>query len=244
MTGADWRHALSAGPLKLGDVAAVFFDFGDTLATLVPPKEELFVRAAGSIGLDLELEAVQHAYQIVDFHNKYSSVHVRDREAFYQSYNAQLAEALGISSNLTKLNPALASQFGNEKKWELFAEVPEVLGRLQRLRLPLAIVANWDSNLSSLTEQLGIRLAFSAVVPSQLAGVEKPGAAIFRLAAAELSLSLPTQRVLYVGNEYRADVLGSRAAGLTPVLIDRKHQYRHADCPRFVSLLEWLDAMQ
>jgi putative hydrolase of the HAD superfamily len=234
---------LSSG-LKLSDVAAVFFDFGDTLATLVPSREELFVRAAASLGLELGLEAVQRAYQIVDFHNKYSSVHITDREGFYQSYNAQLAEALGISSHIARLNPALASQFRNEKKWQLFAEVPEVLGRLREFQFPLAIVANWDSNLSTLTEQLGIRSAFSAVVPSQLAGVEKPDAAIFRLAAEELSLSLPSQRILYVGNEYRADVLGARAAGLTPVLIDRKHLYRQADCARFDSLLEWLDAMQ
>jgi putative hydrolase of the HAD superfamily len=237
---------LSSDSLKLKDVSAVFFDFGDTLATLVPSREELFLRAAASLGLELELEleAVQRAYQIVDFHNKYSSVHVTDRETFYQSYNAQLAEALGISSQMTRLNPALASQFRNEKKWELFTEVSEVLGRLREFQFPLAIVANWDSNLSTLTEQLGIRSHFSAVVPSQLAGVEKPDAAIFRLAAEELSLSPSSQLILYLGNEYRADVMGARAAGLTPILIDRRRLYPHPDCPRFDSLLEWLDAMQ
>jgi FMN phosphatase YigB (HAD superfamily) len=91
---------------------------------------------------------------------------------------------------------------------------------------------------------MGIRSHFSLVVPSQLAGVEKPDAAIFRLAAEELSLSLPSQLILYVGNEYRADVMGARAAGLTPILIDRRRLYLHADCPRFDSLLEWLDTMQ
>ncbi len=121
--------------------------------------------------------------------------------------------------------------------------MPEALDRLREFQFPLAIVANWDSNLSALTEHLGIRSAFSAVVPSQLAGVEKPDAAIFRLAAEELSLSPSSQRILYVGNEYRADVLGARAAGLTPVLIDRKRLYPHADCARFDSLLEWLDAV-
>lgn len=229
--------------LKLGESAAVFFDFGDTLATLVPSKEELFARAARSIGLELELDEVRRAYQIVDFHNKYSSVHVKDREAFYLNYNRQLAEALGISGTFARLAPVLASEFANEKKWELFAEVPEALARLGQLDLPLAIVANWDSNLSTLVARLGIAQAFSAIVSSQLAGVEKPEAAIFRLAANKLSLSVENSRILYVGNEYAADVLGARAAGLTPVLIDRQRLYLHADCLRFTLLTEWIDKM-
>lgn len=232
------------GSIKTKEVAAGFFDFGETLATLVPSKEELFVRAGASIGLELELESVRRAYQIVDFHNKYSSIHVKDREAFYRHYNQQLAEALGVSSHFAKLGPALSSQFRNEKKWQLFEEVPEVLSRLQEMDVPLAVVANWDSNLPSCIEELGIRKFFSAIIASEAVGVEKPDPAIFRRAADELSLSVETDRILYVGNEYRADVLGARAAGLTPVLIDRDGLYQHADCLRFTSLLQWLETMQ
>lgn len=230
--------------LKLREVKAVFFDFGDTLATLVPSKEELFVRAARSLGIELELETVKRAYQIVDFHNKYSSLHIRDRDSFYDKYNEQLAEALGISSHFTTLGPVLAAEFRNHKKWMLFDEVPEVLGSLRQQDLLLALVANWDRNLSLLTEELGIREAFSTVVSSQDAGVEKPDRAIFLRAADELSISVTTEQILYVGNEYRADVIGARAAGLIPVLIDRAGRYNQADCLRFASLLEWLDTMR
>ena len=230
--------------LRLSDVDAVFFDFGDTLVTLVPSKEELFLRVARSLGIKLELEAVKRAYQIVDFHNKYSSVHIGDRDGFYRKYNEQLAEALGISSHFTSLGPALAAKFRSEKKWMLFDEVPEALRRLRRQGLTLALVANWDRNLSSLTEVLGIREAFSTIVSSQAAGVEKPDPAIFRRAMDELSLSEETHRILYVGNEYRADVLGARAAGLIPVLIDRCGLYNQVDCLRFASLLAWLDRTQ
>jgi putative hydrolase of the HAD superfamily len=228
--------------LKLREVDAVFFDFGETLATLAPAKEELFIQAARSIGLELELETVRSAYRIVDFHNKYSSVKVKDRDAFYQHYNDQLAEALGVSSHLARLQPALTKQFSKEKKWKLFEEAPRVLNCLRQQNLPLALVANWDSNLLDLVERLGIRQEFSSIVSSQAAGVEKPDPAIFLRAVDELSLSVKTHRILYVGNEYRADVMGARAAGLTPVLVDRNGFYNHADCPRFVSLQAWLDS--
>jgi putative hydrolase of the HAD superfamily len=230
--------------LRLSEVDAIFFDFGDTLATLTPSKEELFIQAARSVGLQLELESVKRAYQVVDFHNKYSSVHVADRSSFYENYNQQLAEALGISSHFSKLNPALIAEFRNQKRWALFSEVPETLRSLRAQGILLALVANWDSNLSQLVEKLGIRQEFSAVISSQAARVEKPNPAIFILTAAELNLSVETKRILYVGNEYRADVMGARAAGLTPVLIDRHCLYKHADCPRFTSLVEWLKSME
>jgi len=228
----------------LCDVKAVFFDFGDTLATLVPSKEELFIRAARSLGMELELEAVKRAYQIVDFHSKYSSVHVRDRDGFYHRYNEQLTEALGISSYFSRLKLLLVAEFKDHKRWELFDEVPEALGRLREHGITLALVANWDRNLSSLTEVLGIREAFSTIVSSQDAGVEKPDPTIFLRAVDELLLSEDLHRILYVGNEYRADVLGARAEGLIPVLIDRCGRYSQADCPHFASLLAWLDSTQ
>lgn len=230
--------------IRLSAVKAVFFDFGETLAILSPSKEESFIRAARSVGLELDVDRVQRAYQIVDFHNKFSSVTVKDRDLFYRRYNEQLCEALGISSHFIKLSSAIAEQFRRETRWVLMEDASEALHRLRRRGLPLALVANWDSNLSSLTEQLGIKELFSAIVPSQAAGVEKPDPAIFRRAVNELSLAVETDRILYVGNEYRADVLGARAAGLTPVLIDRSRVYKHADCLRFTSLLEWLESME
>ena len=224
-------------------VKAVFFDCGDTLVTLSSPKEELFARAARSLGLELEPAAVKRAYQIVDFHNKYSSVKVTNHDSFYRNYNEQLCEALGISSYFGKLYPALAAEFKQHKSWKLIEDAADVLRRLYQRGLPLALVANWDANLSSLAEQLGIKQFFSVIVASQEVGVEKPDPAIFLRALDQLSLSVESDQILYVGNEYRADVLGARAAGLTPVLIDRGGVYPSADCLRFRTLLEWFETM-
>ena len=222
---------------------AIFFDFGETLATLAPSKEELFIQAARSIGLKLEPAAVCRAYQIVDFNNKYSSVTVKDRAAFYHNYNRKLAEALGISSHFAELGPALTEQFRKEKKWILFDDSDRVVSQLEKLGHQLALVANWNSDLPTLSEELGIGAYFSTIVASETVGVEKPDPAIFQLTADRLSLSPQEQKILYVGNDYSLDVMGARAAGLTPVLIDRYALYPHADCLRFASLDEWLEAM-
>ena len=43
---------------------------------------------------------------------------------------------------------------------------------------------------------------------------------------------------LYIGNEYIADVVGAREAGLTPVLIDRNNRLPAADCWRIRALAD------
>lgn len=237
------KHQPRMAHPRLETIRAVFFDFGDTLVSLSPTKEELFVQAARSLGLELSLAAVKRAYQIVDFHNKYSSVHLKDRAGFYRSYNEQLCEAIGISSHCEALLPLLAALFRENKNWKLVAGGAEVLSFLHERKIPLALVANWDRELPELAERLGVRQFFSAIVPSQEAGVEKPDPAIFKRALAELSLSVADDLILYVGNEYRADVLGARAAGLLPVLIDRDRRYTYADCLCYPSLRHWREAM-
>jgi FMN phosphatase YigB (HAD superfamily) len=51
------------------------------------------------------------------------------------------------------------------------------------------------------------------------------------------------ERSLYVGDNYYADVVSSRAAGLTPVLLDPERIFPEADCrviDGLTELLAWL----
>ena len=228
-------------------IRTVFFDFGGTLVSLSPPREELFTQAARSAGLVLSAQCVRRAYQIVDFHVKFSSVEITTpaaREAFYYRYHQRLCEALGIASWFERLQPRLVAEFTARRTWQLVDGVAGILGRLQAAGIRLAIVANWDRGLSRLAEQLGIRETFACVLSSQEAGAEKPDPALFRRALDALTVSTEGQRIVYVGDDYRVDVLGARAAGLLPVLIDRDDQYPHADCLRFRSLAEWFAALR
>jgi len=228
--------------MALEMVKAVFFDFGDTLVTLVPSREELFMQASGVIGLKLDFETVKRAYEIVDFHNEYSSLaitHSKARDVFYENYNRQICEVLGISGYFVKLHPYVVSQFRERRRWRLVRDVPLVLRSLHQMHIPLAIVANWDRNLTDLTEVLGIRNYFFSIVSSQETGIEKPNPAIFTRVLNNLSLYAKDDCILYIGNDYRIDVLCARAAGLVPILVDRNNLYPYADCLRFNSIMEW-----
>jgi FMN phosphatase YigB (HAD superfamily) len=92
-------------------------------------------------------------------------------------------------------------------------DVGPMLERLSRDR-PLAIVSNWPLALSvdRFLEAAGWRRHLAAVVVSQRVGAVKPWPAIFEAAAAELGLE-SSPRILHVGDDLGADVVGAHGVG-------------------------------
>ncbi len=220
---------------------AVFFDFGDTLVSLNPQKEDLFIKAALKIGMTLDKAAVKRAYGCVDFFMKFSSVLINkdsEKTEFYRLYNERLCEALGMSTSFTELWPFISEMFNGNKKWQLAEGSMETLTGLWSSGVRLAIVANWDRSLGELVRSFDIGHLFECVVSSQEAGVEKPNPAIFQVALRAMSLIDNPGSVVYVGNEYRADIVGARSAGLVPCLLDIDNRYPYADCRRIALLRE------
>jgi putative hydrolase of the HAD superfamily len=100
----------------------------------------------------------------------------------------------------------------------------------------LAVVSNWDPTLPTLLAELGLAEFFNFILPSAEVGVEKPDRRIFRLALQRLGLK--SQEVVHIGDQYEADVVGARAVGIMPILLDRKGKVRHQDVICIGSLAE------
>jgi putative hydrolase of the HAD superfamily len=110
------------------------------------------------------------------------------------------------------------------------------LERLRAAGLRLAAVSNANGTVRVLFDRLGFTRLFEAILDSRVEGVEKPDPAIFRLALGRLGEEGGAS--LHVGDFYHVDVLGARAAGIRPVLVDEAGLYPEADCPRVRSLAE------
>jgi putative hydrolase of the HAD superfamily len=66
----------------------------------------------------------------------------------------------------------------------------------------------------------GIAPLFASITISAEAGLRKPQPEIFHLAIQGLGVA--PEECLFIGDNYRADYLGSQGAGMQPVLIDRR----------------------
>jgi HAD superfamily hydrolase (TIGR01549 family) len=127
--------------------------------------------------------------------------------------------------------------------WEYVpADVPPALQRLRDLGLRLVVVSNANGRIGQLLARIGLAGWFEAVLDSHDLGVEKPDPRIFRIALDRGGAA--ADRALHVGDLYHVDVVGARAAGIRPVLLDAAGLYLDADCPRVASLGELADRLE
>ncbi len=217
---------------------AVIFDCADTLLRLDPPREVIFRDAAAEKGFDLRLSDIAHAYELVDFAFKVKSSELRsltDKSKFYRTYNAGLCAALGIHQSSERLTAVLIERFSQRRRWVAFEDAADTL-RVIGERVPVHVLANWDKGLDDVIRRAGLRDLLHDVAASEVLGAEKPNRACFD---AFLSRNMLNPNwVVYVGNEYIADVMGAREAGMTPVLVDRDDRLAAADCLRIRALSE------
>lgn len=207
-------------------VAAVSFDVGGTLLHMDPPPEVIFTDLCREVGVDVTPEAVAGAYQRAEpWFGAHSELYVTSPEQFWLRGNRVLLEALGVTEDLDRRAEIITAEFPERQgDWRAYPEVPETLEALRRRGLRLGVVSNWDPGLEHLLERLELRAAFSVVLGSADVGVAKPDPRIFRLATS--ALGVVPEQTLHVGDLYDYDIVGARAAGLIPVLLDRRELAR------------------
>jgi len=114
--------------------------------------------------------------------------------------------------------------------------VPETLVELRRLGYRLVVVSNANGTVRRAFERIGLYELVDLVIDSAEEGVEKPDPRLFEIALTRAGAT--AGRTMHAGDIYHVDVVGARAAGLTPVLVDEANLYEDADCHRVASIAE------
>ena len=86
----------------------------------------------------------------------------------------------------------------------------------------MALITNFDHppHVHSRLAELGLRQYFDAVVVSGEVGTKKPDPGIFTLALDKIGMA--AEDVAFIGDSIEDDIVGAKAIGMTPILIDRK----------------------
>ena len=121
--------------------------------------------------------------------------------------------------------------------WEYMPDyVLPALRRLRALDLQLVVVSNANGTVEALARRLGLTECVECVLDSFVEKVEKPDPRFFEIALARSGAH--RESTIHVGDLYEVDVIGARAAGIEPVLLDVADLYPDADCRRVRSLAE------
>jgi putative hydrolase of the HAD superfamily len=121
--------------------------------------------------------------------------------------------------------------------WELVPdEVRPALHAMRECGLTLVVVSNANGTLRAHMDRIGLAPLFDCVIDSCEEGVEKPDPRLFQIALERVGAR--AESTIHVGDLYQVDVVGARAAGVRPVLLDETGVRGDVDCTRVSSLAE------
>jgi putative hydrolase of the HAD superfamily len=223
--------------LRSDDIRTVFLDAG---GVLVFPNWERISTALAHQRVQISAEALAaaepHAKRLLDRRQTVTATNDAKRGWLYFDL---ILEQAGITPNdaTTAAFVELHAYHQQSNLWEYMP--PDVLPSLRSLTalgLQLVVVSNANGTLDVLAKRLGLTECVSCVLDSYIEKVEKPDPRFFQLALTRSGAQ--RESTIHVGDLYEIDVVGARAAGITPVLLDVANLYPDADCDRVRSLKE------
>lgn len=213
----------------------VFFDAYGTIVEL----DDFFGRLrAGFADHEVALppEVVEAAARCEMSHYVQHSVRARD----WASYHTLRAECAGVLANAVReaghrLDLPDAVVVDILAQAIAFRTYPDTLPALQALHrhgVPIAVLSNWDFQITAELEKLGLTTYCEFIQSSSEVGHAKPAPEFFAAAlqvAGGLHPGLDPGDCWYVGDSYTNDIVGAHAAGMKPLWIERDAAKAGAD---------------
>jgi HAD superfamily hydrolase (TIGR01662 family) len=219
-------------------IKAIFFDLDGTLRHSVPTGGDVFTDFTITLGFhithDDRIRAMrwEHLYwaSSMDLRDDLLA-HSGETENFWIEYSRRRLVALGIAPALAReYAPRVSAHMGAEYRPQSVIpdEVRKALQELKQAGYILAVLSNRDKPFVDLLQTHNISEFFDFCVAAGEVNAYKPEPGLFEHA---LKLAdVTAQQAIYVGDNYFADVVGARRAGLTPILVDPRGVFPEADC--------------
>lgn len=227
-------------------IKGIFFDFDGTLRHSIPSGGEVFTDYVITLGLHVNEEARLHALRWEHLYWA-SSVDLRDdllahsfdTENFWVEYSRRRLIALGASPQWAREFAAKTSlHMGEFYKPESIIpdDVRRALPQLKEAGYILGIISNRDKPYQDELQEHGIDEFFDFALAAGEVNIFKPEPGVFEYALQLVKLS--PKEAIYVGDNYYADVVGARRAGLRPILYDPIGIFPDPDCETIKSFDE------
>ena len=219
-------------------IKAIFFDLDGTLRHSIPSGGDVFSDYVVTLGLPLDDEARRRGMRWEHLYWANSTdlrddllAHSGETEKFWIEYSKRRLLALGASPEwAAEFAPQVSKHMGEFYKPESIVpeDVRRTLPLLKEAGYILAVISNREQPFRELLIEHGISEYFDFSLAAGEVQVWKPDPGLFDHALQRVKLSAGD--AIYVGDNYYADVVGSRAAGLRPVLYDPTGIFPDPDC--------------
>ncbi|MBT3189481.1 MAG: HAD-IA family hydrolase [Anaerolineae bacterium] len=230
---------------------AIFFDLDGTLRHSVPLGADVYREKVIEFGLPISDEKNQevgcwehHYWARSEELMRDSKKFDEDGEGFWENYANLRLEKMGASpTQIEEFRPRIFQYFNEEyepKNWTP-PELHQLLPEFRSAGYTLGVLSNRRSSFMDVLEELSLDGYFDGVMFAGEVGSWKPDPKVFTPLLEKFNLA--PEETVYVGDNYFADVIGARNAGLVPVLYDPRDIFPEADCVRITSFMELGDIL-
>ncbi|HEY4387314.1 MAG TPA: HAD-IA family hydrolase [Ktedonobacteraceae bacterium] len=235
-------------------IRTIFFDAGFTLLRPYPSTPEICQQACQQLGLHIHLEQVVAQMEAAEEYffrqtrlNRYIWADERAIVELWRGYYTYLLRPFVEEQDeamLNQLAEKIYQEFSRHTSWEIYPDVIQTLEALKVHGYNLGIISDWESALGPILQKLHLNQYFDCLLISAVTRHAKPAPQLYELALQRANAV--SDYSLHIGDSYINDVLGARAVGITPVLLDRarKLQKSNVDCLLVHTLDELLDLLE
>jgi putative hydrolase of the HAD superfamily len=215
----------------------IFLDAG---GTLVWPNWERVSDTLRAHGIEVDAASLAAADPVVrrSLDEPHLIAAATDQRRSWNYFESILARAgVALTPAAQRAVSSLEDYQRTTNLWESVpAFVAPTLAGLRRRGYKLVVVSNANGTVRRAFQRIGLFELVDVIVDSAEEGLEKPDPRLFEAALRRVGATM--SETLHVGDIYHIDVVGARAAGLTPVLVDEANLYAEADCYRITSIAE------
>ena len=235
-------------------IRTVFFDAGFTLIRPYPSTPEICQQVCQRLNLHVHLDAVKERMtEAQDYYyrqmrlNRHTWGSEQAISEFWISYYMNLLRPFieeHDEPRLYQLAQVINQEFDKHTSWEVYSDVFPTLEALRRHKYTLGVISDWGISLGPILRRLNLTPYFDCLLVSAVTRHAKPSPLLYEMAL-ERANSI-ADYTLHIGDSYIHDVLGARAVGMTPVLLDRPGHLEESnvDCLLIHSLAELLDLLE
>jgi HAD superfamily hydrolase (TIGR01549 family) len=233
-------------------ITTVIFDLDDTLRYNDPHAHNFFCDFAATLGGPTDPEKRRGAQRWE--HQYWASsdnlladiqTYTEGTEAFWRNYSRRHLLALGFQPDEAERVAPLAHNHMRDSYKPVNHVLPETIEALRELRASgylLGVITNRSKPIYNEMHEIGLDLHFDFYLTGSQLGAYKPRKEIFEKLVAFTGHS--KDELLYIGDNYYADVLGARNAGIESALLNWNGLYNDMDCPSIRAIPELLPLLQ
>jgi putative hydrolase of the HAD superfamily len=235
-------------------IRTIFFDAGFTLLHPNPSSPDVCQRVCQQLGLHIHLrEFEQRMTEAEEYYfrqtrlKRHTWASEQTINEFWIEYYMNLLRPFVEEHDeprLYELALGITREFDQHTSWQVYPDVFPVLKKLRANNYTLGVISDWGIALGPILRSLQLTNYFDCLLVSAVTRHAKPSPALYELALQRANSI--ADYTIHIGDSYIHDVLGARAVGITPILLDRHHRLEESnvDCLLVHSLYDVLELLE